>query len=42
MTQSVLHVLVTHAYLRSLTTLNLAQSAVGALRTAAWPRGAQE
>ena len=39
MTQSVLHVLVTHAYLRSLTTLNLAQSAVGALRTAAWPGG---
>ena len=42
MTQSVLHVLVTHAYLRSLTTLNLAQSAVGALRTAAWPRSPQE
>jgi hypothetical protein len=32
MTQSVIHVLVTHAFLRSLATLELAESQVGALR----------
>ena len=31
MTQSVLHVLVTHAFLRSLANLDLAQSKVGSL-----------